>query len=83
MTLHLNDTEAVISGECLAEEAENLLTWLQVHPESPVNLSECLHIHPACLQVLMAANANLAGLPADPILATLLQKAIFNPTAKG
>jgi hypothetical protein len=47
------------------EEAEGLLEWLQKWPAAKADLSECSHLHPANLQVLLAAGTRVAAWPND------------------
>jgi hypothetical protein len=58
------------------EEAEGLLEWLQNRPAAKVNLSACTHIHPADLQVLMAAKIHVAAWPKDASLRAWLETAL-------
>lgn len=60
------------------EEAETLLGWLQGHPKGKVDLSACTHVHPANLQVLMAAKAKVSKWPADTSLSDWLKPALMN-----
>ncbi|MEI8254788.1 MAG: hypothetical protein WCJ30_03865 [Deltaproteobacteria bacterium] len=46
-------------------EAEGLLEWLQGRPGAQVDLCSCTHLHPANLQVLMAASNAVAVWPED------------------
>jgi hypothetical protein len=45
------------------EEAEGLLEWLQTRPAAKADLSACSHLHPANLQVLLAAKAGISCWP--------------------
>lgn len=58
------------------EEAETLLEWLQKHPRGKLDLSACTHLHPANLQVLMAAGCSIQTYPQDSGLADWL-KSVF------
>jgi hypothetical protein len=58
------------------EDAETLLEWLQNRPGAKVDLSACTHLHPANLQVLMAAKTAVSAWPADPDLAAWLKPAL-------
>lgn len=69
--------DRVICDEMVGvEEAEPLLEWLQKHPKAKVDLSACTHLHPANLQVLMAANCSIKAGPADRGLATWIDTAL-------
>jgi hypothetical protein len=58
------------------EEAEALVTWLRGHPRGRVNLAECLHLHAAHLQVLMAAQPVISAWPRDQGLRQWLEAAL-------
>jgi hypothetical protein len=64
---------ASLSGTVGVEDAEALLEWLQKTADAQVDLSACTHLHPANLQVLMAATAEVAAWPADAALADWLR----------
>ena len=59
------------------EEAEAFLAWLHEHPQPKLDLSACIHIHAAQLQVLMAARISITKWPRDPALTTWL-KSVLN-----
>ena len=65
--------EAVFTGTCVIEEAESLQAWLKEHPEGPVNLSACEHLHTAVLQTLLAFKPKLSHPPTDGFLAKYIQ----------
>ena len=58
------------------EDAEGLLEWLLKKPAARVDLSGCTHLHPANLQVLMAAGCAVKALPLDPALAAWVASAL-------
>ena len=64
------------------EDAEGLLEWLLKKPAARVDLSGCTHLHPANLQVLMAAGRSHYVPPDDPGLAAWLESALV-PRLKG
>lgn len=45
------------------DEAEALLEWLQKRPSAKIDLAACTHLHPANLQVLMAAKPAVIAWP--------------------
>jgi hypothetical protein len=47
------------------EDAETLLEWVQQHPTAEADLESCTHLHPANLQVLLAAHVAVRAWPAD------------------
>jgi hypothetical protein len=65
-----------LSGVVTVEDAEALLDGLQKKPGTAVDFSACEHLHPASLQVLMAAGAAVVAWPADAGLAMWLQSAL-------
>lgn len=64
---------AVLSDTVGVEDAEKLLEWLQDKPAAKVDLAACTHIHPANIQVLMAAGVPVSAWPQDAGLAEWLQ----------
>ncbi len=60
------------------EEAEVLLGWLQSHPKGKVDLAQCTHLHPANLQVLMAAQPKVSHWPADDSLNAWIRPTLTN-----
>lgn len=65
------------------EEAERLLEWLQQHATPRIDLSACTHLHPANLQVLMAAGSRVDAWPAEPGLGDWLKTALPARTMDG
>lgn len=57
------------------DEAEQLLQWLQNKRAAKVDLSACTHLHPANLQVLMAADCSITDWPTDVGLRSWLETA--------
>lgn len=55
------------------DEAEGLLQWLQQNPSARIDLTTCVHLHPANLQVLMAAQPRVAVWPQDESLRSWLE----------
>jgi hypothetical protein len=76
MAIDYKKTKAVFSELAGAEEAEGLLEWLTNHPKGKIDLKECSHLHPANLQVLMAAGCSAYVPPADPDLAAWVASAL-------
>jgi hypothetical protein len=58
------------------DEAEGLLEWLQNKPAAKIDLGACTHLHPANLQVLMAAKRRIAVWPNDADLRAWLETAL-------
>jgi len=63
MPIHFQDQCAVLSESVRVDEADALLAWLQDQAEPSVDLSACEHLHPAALQVLMAARVSVLRWP--------------------
>ncbi len=55
------------------EDAETLLEWLQGKANARVDLSACVHLHPANIQVLLASKAQISAWPKDQVLHAWLQ----------
>jgi len=55
------------------EEAEDLLEWLQKWPAAKADLSACSHMHPANLQVMLAAGTRVVAWPKDSLLSAWLK----------
>ena len=78
MTIAYNELTAVLSDVVTVEETEGLLEWLQTHPQGKLDLSSCVHLHAANLQVLMAARPSVAAWPRDPGFAAWLKAALYD-----
>jgi len=76
MTIEYQKNHAVFSDVVSVQEAEGLLEWLQENPAARADLSACTHLHPANLQVLMAAQTAVGAWPADSELAGWLKSAL-------
>jgi hypothetical protein len=62
------DAAIELSGSCGVEDAETLQRHLLALPSSAVEWGTCEQLHSAVLQVLLAANPRMRGLPAVPFL---------------
>ena len=67
---------AVFGDTVGVEEAEALLEWVTLTPGAEVDLAACRQLHPANLQVLMAARPAVCAWPSDSALATWLVPAL-------
>lgn len=76
MTMVFKDKKVVLSHVIGVEDAETLLEWLQKRPYARVVLSHCTHIHPASLQVLLAAGVAVSAWPEDNALAAWLHSVL-------
>ena len=76
MAIEFKKNRAVFGEVVGVEEAEVLLEWLQKKTAAKVDLAACTHLHPASLQVLMAAQPAICAWPADQAFAGWLQSAM-------
>lgn len=80
MTLEYRDNEVVCTGIVGVEDAEVLLAWLQERSGVHIDFSGCTHMHPANIQVLMAASVLVAAWPAAAPLELALRSAFSTGT---
>jgi len=73
MPIRFEKNLALFCDVASGEEAEGLLEWLQKWPAAKADLSECNHLHPANLQVLLAAGTRVAAWPKDSFLSGWLK----------
>ena len=76
MAIQFKRNVAVLSDIVSVQEAESLLEWLQTKNAAKVDLAACQHIHPANLQVLMAARTVVAKWPSDADFAGWIKSAL-------
>jgi hypothetical protein len=76
MSIEYSEQTAAFSDVVGVDDAERLLEWLQTNPAARVDLSACTHLHPANLQVLMAARPTIGAWPRDADLAGWLRPAL-------
>ncbi|UXH76772.1 hypothetical protein [Roseateles amylovorans] len=62
------------------DETESLLGWLQDREDAQLSLALCRHLHPAVLQVLMAARVPVQDWPEDAALRAWLEPVLCHPT---
>lgn len=72
MPIRLLKLKAVFEGAISVEEADALQSWLVAGPDRKVDLARCTHLHPASLQLLLAARVRPSALPQDAALAAWL-----------
>lgn len=70
--IRLQDGAIWLEGRCPVEDAEPLLSLLQEGSASALDLGECVSMHTAVLQLLLACPLPLRCGPADPVLAAVL-----------
>ena len=76
MTITYEESLATFSEVATVDEAEALLAWLQKQSAPRLDLTHCTHLHPANLQVLMAANPVVSSWPVDAGLTAWLVSAL-------
>jgi hypothetical protein len=76
MAIEFIKSTAIFRDVVGVDEAESLLEWLQKKPSAKVNLAACSHLHPANLQVLMAAKAKIVAWPDSMPLRSWLEPAL-------
>lgn len=76
MAIEYRKSLAVFRDVVSVEDAETLLEWLQKKPSARADFSACTHLHPANLQVLMAAKASVVEWPKDDAFADWLKSAL-------
>ena len=79
MSIEYRKSLAVFKDVVNVEEAEALLEWLQKKQGARVDLSACVHLHPANLQVLMVAAPTITSWPRDSVLTEWLKSALSGP----
>ena len=77
MPIEFQKKTAVFREGVTVDEAEALLEWLQRKPFAKIDLGPCTHLHPANLQVLLAARATIAHWPRDPALKAWLEPVLI------
>ncbi len=75
MSIRYLKKHAALEDIVTVEDAETLLDWLKNQPKPGVNLSKCVHLHTAVLQVLLITRARIQGPINDPWLAQALSHA--------
>jgi hypothetical protein len=76
MAIVYKKSRAIFSDVVGGEEAEELLEWLHKHPKGKIDLAACTHLHPANLQVMMAAQCSIYVRPSDNSLANWVDSAL-------
>lgn len=76
MPIEFKKNQALLRDIVSVEDAEGLLDWLQNKPSAKIDLATCTHLHPANLQVLMAAKCRVSTWPTDPGLRAWIESAL-------
>jgi hypothetical protein len=80
MPITYQGDRAVFDDHVAVDDAESLLQWTQQHAVPVADLSQCTHLHPANLQVLMAARVPVRAWPADACFAAWLATVLHGAT---
>jgi hypothetical protein len=78
MPISYSKSVATLRDGVSVEAAEELLQWLQGKPKASVHLAACTHVHPANLQVLMAAQVRVQAWPREPELRSWLETILIS-----
>lgn len=76
MPIDYKKNQATLRDIVSVEDAETLLGWLQDKPAAKIDLAACSHLHPANLQVLMAAKCRVSAWPTDADLRGWIEPAL-------
>ena len=76
MPIEFRKKQAVFVDVASVEEAEPLLAWLQEKKSPSVSLGKCTHMHPANLQVLMAAKPTVVDWPDEATFCAWVRSAL-------
>lgn len=76
MPIDYKKNQATLCDIVSVEDAEGLLDWLQNKPTAKIDLAGCTHLHPANLQVLMAAKSRVSHWPKDASLRVWIEAAL-------
>jgi len=77
MPVDYKKNKVVFSDEVAVDDAEKLLEWIQKNTSAKADLAACTHIHPANIQVLMAAGIQVCAWPQDTNLRAWLESALL------
>lgn len=70
MPIRYDASTVYCEAECMVEEALPLLELLRTHPGARIDMSDCVYVHTAVLQVLAAAAPKNLIPPASPEMAS-------------
>jgi hypothetical protein len=73
MAIQFDTGVVLLDGVVSVEDAEQLLEQLQGKAHAQVDFSRCSYVHPANIQVLLAAGVTVSAWPGDAALAGWLQ----------
>ncbi len=70
MPIRYDASTIYCEAECMVEEALPLLEFLRAHHGARVDMTDCVYVHTAVLQVLAAAAAKDLVPPVSPAMAS-------------
>ena len=76
MAIEYRKKMVLFIDEVGVEEAETLLAYLQGKPQTKIDFSACAYLHPANIQVLLAAGTKVHAWPQNQSLSNWL-KTVF------
>lgn len=82
MPIDYKKNQATLRDIVSVDDAESLLGWLQNKPNARIDLAACTHLHPANLQVLMAAHRHVSNWPQDAGLRGWIETALNRNKSK-
>jgi hypothetical protein len=65
MSVRLEAGRIRLDGDCPVEDAETLLGLLQKYSSAPIDIKDCGRIHMAVMQILLAAQRPVHGVPGN------------------
>lgn len=70
MPIRYDASTIYCEAECMVDEALPLLEFLRFHRDARIDMTDCVYIHTAVLQVLAAAAPKCLIPPASPAMAS-------------
>jgi hypothetical protein len=70
MAIRYEASTVYCEAECMVEEALPLLEFLRTRGDAWIDMTDCVYVHTAVLQVLAAAAPKKLILPASPAMAS-------------
>jgi hypothetical protein len=67
MTIRRADDTILLEDICAVEDAETLMQELQAGA-TVIDWTECVHLHTACLQVILVSGVPIRGMPQNAAL---------------
>lgn len=76
MTVRLEASAIILSGNCGVEEVEDLVTQMQSRPELPVDVSAATAIHTALWQAMLVFRPSIVGAAASSAVPETLWRVV-------